>query len=117
MSSGSSKFPYCSVYTECGRYLLTSSGGLITLWQLPSMETSKLPLRSASNQGPVGRTRWVTCKPILLHSSTSQTPRYLKGWSTLRLSSSKLAPSAPASFSSEERRVGKESRSRLTEQN
>src|SRR5215831_4660881 len=37
--------------------------------------------------------------PILFHSSTSQMPRYLKGWSTLRFNNSKLRPSAPASFS------------------
>src|SRR5499427_7935720 len=58
--------------------LLTSSTGLITLWQFPSMATSKLPLRRPSNHGPVGNTRCVTFTPILLHSSTSQMPRYLK---------------------------------------
>src|SRR5262245_28794973 len=72
---------------------------LITLWQLPSMATSKLPLRRPSNHGPVGNTRCVTVTPILLHSSTSQIPRYLNGWSTLRFNNSKLSPSAPASFS------------------
>ena len=36
--------------------------------------TSKLPLRSASNHGPVGNTCWVTCRPILLHWSTTQIP-------------------------------------------
>ena len=40
--------------------LCTSSSGLTTLWQLPASTTSKLPCRMASNQGPVGTTRWVT---------------------------------------------------------
>src|SRR5207248_229043 len=43
---------------------------------------------------------WLTFGPTLLHSSTSQVARYLNGWSTSRFKSSKLMPSAPASFSS-----------------
>src|SRR5438105_11095724 len=31
------------------------------------------------DHGPVGATRWLTSSPTLLHSSTSQVPRYLKG--------------------------------------
>jgi hypothetical protein len=35
--------------------------------QLVSRTTSELPLRIASNHGPVGTTRYVTRSPILLH--------------------------------------------------
>ena len=45
----------------------TSSSGLTMPWQLPSTATSKSPLRSAANHGPVGTTRCVTLTPILLH--------------------------------------------------
>ncbi len=69
-------------------------------WPGASRTTSKSPLRIASNQGPLGTTRCFTCNPTLLHSSISQVATYLKGWSTLRLSSSKESPSAPASFNS-----------------
>jgi hypothetical protein len=41
--------------------------------QLVSTTTSKLPLRIASNHGPVGTTRYVTRSPILLHSSKPRT--------------------------------------------
>src|SRR5204863_8944754 len=74
ISFGSSNCPKFELDTECGRYLPTSASGLTTFWQLPSAVTSKLPLRSASNHGPVGNTRWVTCSPILLHWSTTQIP-------------------------------------------
>ena len=65
--------------TEPGRYDCTSATGLTTLWQLACESTVKLPLRSASIQGPVGSIFWVTLTPILLHSSTSQMPTYLYG--------------------------------------
>jgi len=52
-----------------------------------------------SIHGPVGTTFCVTLTPILLHSSTANVPMYLYGWSTSRLSISKLRFSAPASFS------------------
>src|SRR5215471_16668210 len=59
----------------------------------------KAAIAQTLNHGPVGNTRCVTFTSILFHSSTSQMPRYLKGWSTLRFNNSKLRPSAPASFS------------------
>src|SRR3984893_84717 len=69
-------------------------------WQSPSSPTSKSPLRNASAKGPVGSTRWVTLRPILLHWSMTHVPLNLYGWSTLRLSNSKVRFSAPASFNS-----------------
>src|SRR5436190_5954352 len=43
-------------------------------WQSPSSPVSKSPLRNASPKGPVGSTRWVTLRPILLHWSMTQVP-------------------------------------------
>src|SRR5258708_16102668 len=81
-----------------GKYFWRWRSGFTTLLQLASTTTSKLPLRIASYHGPVGTTRWVTCSPILLHSSINHVPTNLYGWSMLRFRSSNASPSAPASF-------------------
>ena len=55
--------------TVPGRYFVPSSSGLTTFWQSPSTKASNSPARTASVNGPVCSTRWVTLTPILLHSS------------------------------------------------
>src|SRR5258708_799500 len=78
-----------------GKYFWRWRSGFTTLLQLASTTTSKLPLRIASYHGPVGTTRWVTCSPILLHSSINHVPTNLYGWSMLRFRSSNASLCVP----------------------